>query len=382
MIRRLLTIVAIVQAALALGVIARLARTANGRRIARHDGSALDERVTVLVPVLNEAARLAPCLEGLVAQGPEVAEILVIDGGSTDGTPDLVRRYGARDPRVRLVDARPVPARRNGKAHGLQVGLGQGDPATGWVLTIDADVRPAPGLVPALLAQARAGEVPALSAATRQRLSGAAEGIIHPAMLATLVYRYGIPGHATADAGRVQANGQCFLARRDVREGIGGFAVGLDSVCEDVTVARAIAAAGHPVGFYETDDLVDVEMYTGPREAWDNWTRSLPMKDRFANGAGPVRMAEIVLVQGLPLPLAPLAGLLAGRRHPATIVNVALLCTRFGVLAGMARAYAGRPATYWLSPLADLPVALRLWRMARRRHHPWRGRALVAGDSA
>jgi dolichol-phosphate mannosyltransferase len=48
----------------------------------------------------------------------------------------------------------------------------------------------------------------------------------------------------------------------------------------------------------------------------------------------------------------------------------------------MARAYAGRPSTYWLSPLADLPVALRLWRMARRRHHTWRGRALVAGDSA
>lgn len=382
MIRRALALLAIVQAALALRVVARLVRTASGRRVARHAGGAPGARVSVLVPVLDEANRLAPCLDGLIAQGPEVAEILVLDGGSTDGTPDLVRQYADRDPRVRLVDATPVPTGRNGKAHGLQAGLDRSDPATGWLLTIDADVRPAPGLVPALLAHAAAEEVRALSAATRQRLSGAAEGLVHPAMLATLVYRYGIPGHATADVGQVQANGQCFLARRDVLERIGGFAVGLDSACEDVTVARAIAAQGHRVGFYETDGLVSVAMYAGAREAWENWTRSLPMKDRFANGAGPARLAEILLVQALPLPLAALAAAIAGARHPATAVNVALLCVRVGVLAGMARAYAGRPATYWLSPLADLPVALRLWRMARRRRHTWRGRAIVAGDSA
>lgn len=382
MIRRALALLAIVQAALALRVVARLVRTASGRRVARHAGGAPGARVSVLVPVLDEANRLAPCLDGLIAQGPEVAEILVVDGGSTDGTPDLVRQYADRDPRVRLVDATPVPTGRNGKAHGLQAGLDRSDPATGWLLTIDADVRPAPGLVPALLAHAAAEEVRALSAATRQRLSGAAEGLVHPAMLATLVYRYGIPGHATADVGQVQANGQCFLARRDVLERIGGFAVGLDSACEDVTVARAIAAQGHRVGFYETDGLVSVAMYAGAREAWENWTRSLPMKDRFANGAGPARLAEILLVQALPLPLAALAAAIAGARHPATAVNVALLCVRVGVLAGMARAYAGRPATYWLSPLADLPVALRLWRMARRRRHTWRGRAIVAGDSA
>lgn len=382
MIRRALALLAIVQAALALRVVARLVRTASGRRVARHAGDAPGARVSVLVPVLDEANRLAPCLDGLIAQGPEVAEILVVDGGSTDGTPDLVRQYADRDPRVRLVDATPVPTGRNGKAHGLQAGLDRSDPATGWLLTIDADVRPAPGLVPALLAHAAAEEVRALSAATRQRLSGAAEGLVHPAMLATLVYRYGIPGHATADVGQVQANGQCFLARRDVLERIGGFAVGLDSACEDVTVARAIAAQGHRVGFYETDGLVSVAMYAGAREAWENWTRSLPMKDRFANGAGPARLAEILLVQALPLPLAALAAAIAGARHPATAVNVALLCVRVGVLAGMARAYAGRPATYWLSPLADLPVALRLWRMARRRRHTWRGRAIVAGDSA
>jgi dolichol-phosphate mannosyltransferase len=92
-------------------------------------------------------------------------------------------------------------------------------------------------------------------------------------------------------------------------------------------------------------------------------------------------MAEVTLVQALPLCLAPLLGRIVGARHPATALNVALLMCRVGVLAGMAGAYERRPLTYWLSPLCDLPVALRLWASWRRRCHVWRGRVLVVGGS-
>jgi dolichol-phosphate mannosyltransferase len=381
--RRLLLLLALAQALLALPVLARLIRTGNGRRIRRQTAPPTSaEKVSVLVPVLDEEARLGPCLDGLLAQGDEVAEILVIDGGSTDGTRDLVCRSAARDRRVRLLDATPIPPGRNGKAHGLEVGSARSCPETAWLLTIDADVRPDPLLVRSLLAHAAEEGISALSAATLQCLSGPAEALVHPAMLSTLVYRYGIPGHATARPERVQANGQCFLVRRQVLAAAGGFAAVADSVCEDVTLARAIAAAGHPVGFYETDRLVAVAMYGGWRDAWDNWTRSLPMRDRFTRRAGDLGLVQVLLVQALPLWLALYLAWRYGRRHPATILNVALAGTRLGVLAGTARAYERRPWTYWLSPLCDLPVALRLLAMARRRTHVWRGRALVAGGTA
>jgi dolichol-phosphate mannosyltransferase len=374
-------LLAVIQAVLAARVIARLLRTARSRRIERSEAvTPQEDHVTVLVPVLNEVNRLTPCLEGLIAQAGDVAEILVIDGGSTDGTQAVIDRFAARDHRVRLIDATPVPPNRNGKAHGLQVGLANSSPGTRWILTIDADVRSDPVLVRSLLAHAEAERVPVLSAATLQRLSGPAEGLVHPAMLATLVYRFGIPGHATDRVERVQANGQCFLVRRAVLEAVGGFAAVADSICEDVTLARTIAVAGYPVGFYETDDLVSVEMYGGWREAWDNWTRSLPMRDRFSRGAGTVGLAEVMLVQALPMWLVPLLLVMFGSRHPATMLNVALLCTRIGVLAGMARAYERRPLTYWLSPLCDVPIAVRLWFMSRRRHHTWRGRHVFSGE--
>lgn len=375
-------ILAILQAVLAARVFARMARTARGRRIEPAPSSADQEGVvSVLVPVLNEATRLEPCLAGLAAQGPEVAEIVVVDGGSTDGTTEIVHRWAARDGRIRLVDAAPVPAGVNGKAHNLAVGLAQASPAL-WVLTIDADVRPAPGLVRALVAHADREGIPALSVATRQQLSGAAEGLVHPAMLATLVYRFGIPGHATTDPDRVQANGQCFLVRRTVLDAAGGFAAMTGANCEDVTLARTIARLGCPVGFHEAGDLVSVEMYAGWREAWTGWSRSLPMRDRHSGAAGRVGLAEALLVQAAPLWLTAWWWSRLGRREMATLVNAGLVVARLGVLGGTARAYIDPPATYWLSPLADLPVAIRLIVMWRRRSHRWRGRTIHSGDEA
>jgi dolichol-phosphate mannosyltransferase len=371
------------QAVLAIRSFGRMARTASGTRINRSDPEkAAAARVTVLVPVLNEEARLQACLDGLARQGSEVNEILVIDGGSTDATRSIVRSWAERDMRVRLIDASPVPEGVNGKAHNLQAGFRSSSSSSGWILTIDADVRPDPTLVSSLIAFSKARATGAFSVATQQTLSGAGEGIVHPSMLATLVYRFGIPGTSTTRIDDMQANGQCFMIRRDILESVDGFSQVLNDVSEDVTLARIIAGSGVPVGFYESDNLVSVEMYTGWRDAWDNWTRSLPMRDRFTERSSGVRLLEATFVQALPTWLAPYFAVTLGPSHPATMLNTALLIGRFGVLAGMSRAYRHRPWTYWISPLADIAVVARIWQMWGRRVHTWRGRVLVSGDHA
>lgn len=375
--RRFALVLAGIQLLLGFRVCLRLIRTANGSRIRRTAPADLD-RVSVIVPVLNERKRLVPCLNGLLAQPEMVADILVVDGGSTDGTQELVRLVASREPRLNLIDASPVPAGINGKAYGLQMGLEHALPETRWILTIDADVRPRPDLVPSLVAHARREGVLALSVATGQQLSGAAEGLVHPSLLASLVYRYGIPGGATDDAAAVQANGQCFLLERETLEGVGGFTGVQDSICEDVTLARELANAGYRVGFYESDGLVTTAMYAGWRDAWVNWTRSLPMWDRYASWRTVVGFLEVALVQALPVPLAVGLGL-SGRRGSLWRANVGLVFVRLGTLAGMARAYPGRPWTYWLSPLVDLATASQLVINAARRHHTWRGRPLTRG---
>jgi dolichol-phosphate mannosyltransferase len=375
--KRLLTVIAVLQAILGIRVVTRMMRTGRGTRIARSCQPRC-ERAAALLPALNEAARIRPCLDGLLAQSDETAEIVVIDGGSSDGTQSIVREFAERDARVRLIEITP-PEGENGKAHGLEAGARAS--TAEWIVTIDADVQPHPALIRSLLAHAGQEAVNVMSVATRQRLSGTGEGLIHPAMLTTLIYRFGIPGASTDRPGDVQANGQCFLVRRDVLEEIGGFAAVTGEIAEDVALARRAARAGHRVGFYESNGLVDVAMYANWRETWCDWSRSLPLRDANDEWRSIVGLTETILVQAAPLWLAPIARGHGGAGSFASRVNLALLATSLGVLIGARRAYLARPFSYWISPLFDAPVAAQIVANAIRRRHVWRGRAIYQGGA-
>jgi succinoglycan biosynthesis protein ExoA len=66
------------------------------------DGEVLSRpTVTVAVPVLDEEWHLAECLEAVAAQSyPDIVEVLVVDGGSTDRTREIAEGF----PLVRVLD--------------------------------------------------------------------------------------------------------------------------------------------------------------------------------------------------------------------------------------------------------------------------------------
>lgn len=62
---------------------------------------------SILVPVLNEAASIRASVAAMLAQdleGPGAVEVLLADGGSDDGTRELLAELAAEDPRVVLLD--------------------------------------------------------------------------------------------------------------------------------------------------------------------------------------------------------------------------------------------------------------------------------------
>ena len=303
---------------------------------------------------------------------------MVIDGGSDDGTQAIVQRHHAVDERVRLVDASPVDPSWTGKAWGLHRGLQSASTASNWILCVDADVTVQPLLVRSLLHHAQRSGVRIFSVATGQRLSGNLEALLHPAMLTTLIYRFGSPGRATKNRHRVQANGQCFFAPRQTLLRTAAFQAAQTSLCEDITIVRRLAECGEQIGFYESDALVEVNMYGSWRETWNNWPRSLPMRDQYFGWREAMSLLGILIVQALPLP-AVILGALFRLPLPILVFVGFLLMIRVGVLFGVARAYPDRPWTFWLSPLADLPAVLRIIQFALRRHHSWRGRTYRRG---
>jgi glycosyltransferase involved in cell wall biosynthesis len=58
--------------------------------------------VWVMTPVYNGERYLAECIESVLAQTYENWHYLVVDNCSSDATPEVVRDYARRDPRVRL----------------------------------------------------------------------------------------------------------------------------------------------------------------------------------------------------------------------------------------------------------------------------------------
>lgn len=94
--------------------------------------------VSVVLPTLNERGFVTDCLASLLAQDyPSIDEILVVDGGSDDGTRDLAEAFGAP---VRVVDNPRVTA-----AAAMNVGLAEA--ANELVVRVDAHSVYAPDYV-------------------------------------------------------------------------------------------------------------------------------------------------------------------------------------------------------------------------------------------
>jgi glycosyltransferase involved in cell wall biosynthesis len=81
--------------------------------------------VTVVIPTLNEASQICEAVDA----ARWASEVVVVDGGSTDGTQDLARSAGAR---VLEVPRRTIAAQRN-----AGIVAARND----WILALDADER-------------------------------------------------------------------------------------------------------------------------------------------------------------------------------------------------------------------------------------------------
>jgi dolichol-phosphate mannosyltransferase len=341
--------------------------------------------VSVIVPTLNEVHRLAPCLEGLITQGREVREILVVDSHSTDGTRAQVQAYQTREPRLKLLSDPPLPAGWVGRPWALHYGFQQSSPESTWILGIDADTYPQPGLVAALLQAMLTEGFDLVSLAPQFILKTPGELWLQPALLMTLVYRFGPAGGRGGTAARVMANGQCFMARRALLERLEGYTSARASFCDDVTLARR-AAQQAKVGFWDGSQVLKVQMYDGLGETWREWGRSLDLKDATSPAQVWWDCLFLLGVQGWPWVIGPLlAGTFWRAGGPQTPVlqlclgvNLTLMLIRISMQFAIRPSYdlsmARSTWAFWLSPLADPLAVVRIALSSLTVPTQWRGR--------
>lgn len=100
-------------------------------------------RIVVIVPCFNEQenlARLHDRVHAVAATLPDYrVDLLLVDDGSTDDTPRLMRELAAADPHVGYL----MLSRNFGKEHAMAAGLDQTDADA--VVLMDADLQDPPG---------------------------------------------------------------------------------------------------------------------------------------------------------------------------------------------------------------------------------------------
>lgn len=69
----------------------------------KRPGQSPPVKISIIVPVYNAAEYLPACLDSLVNQTLEEIEIVLVNDGSTDHTPRVMREYAARDSRIRVI---------------------------------------------------------------------------------------------------------------------------------------------------------------------------------------------------------------------------------------------------------------------------------------
>ena len=65
--------------------------------------SLMEDLISVIVPVYNVEAYLDRCMHSVLNQTYQNLEILLIDDGSTDGSPALCDAYATRDRRIKVL---------------------------------------------------------------------------------------------------------------------------------------------------------------------------------------------------------------------------------------------------------------------------------------
>ncbi|PZF55603.1 glycosyltransferase family 2 protein [Curtobacterium sp. MCSS17_008] len=117
-------------------------------------------QVSVVVPVLDDSEHLARCLDALATQTYPVAEVVVVDNGSSDDSAEVARAAGA------TVLHEPVRGIARASARGY-------DHASGDVLVrLDADSVPPPGWIAAAVHLLGSPEVVAVTGPGRPREGG------------------------------------------------------------------------------------------------------------------------------------------------------------------------------------------------------------------
>ncbi len=339
--------------------------------------------VSVIVPARDEERNIQRCVESLLAQDYPRYEVIVVDDGSTDATPELLERMRqtpAGRERLRVVRVDELPRGWAGKPHALHTGAHF---ATGeWLLFTDADTYHTPGALRSAMARATSEGVDLFTIGTSQEAPDIWNRVLMSLAYMGISFMYP-PVLVNCPRSPVAiANGQYLLIRRKVYDQLGGYDTDAlrGTVVDDLALAQVVKRSGRRLLFVDGRGLVTTHMYHSLAEHWNGWGKNAVAGSR----GGPWSFA--LLASGLPMitiaPFVVVASGLLRRDWRMALAGGAPVAAMLGYRAYLDRMLA-IPLRYgWTHPLGGLVftgiLGRSFWHKLRGATVPWRGRSYAA----
>jgi len=225
--------------------------------------------VSIILPVRNQAGTVSDCVSSLVSLEYPNREIIVVDGGSTDGTRELVQKFAHE---TTVVDEEPLPVGWVGKNWACHLGYkkSRGD----LLLFTDGDsVHTTDSLARSVnYLQSENADLVTLAPGTILRSFW--ERLLQPPIFLLIMILVG--GKLVNDDNRQNAigNGQYMLFRREAYDKIGGHYAVRGKIIEDYSLGRLLKRAGMRLRFVTASDALGVRMYASLGEIWRGWRKN------------------------------------------------------------------------------------------------------------
>ncbi|BCL79310.1 glycosyl hydrolase [Ktedonobacteria bacterium brp13] len=311
-------------------------------RATTRENTPADPFVSLLVPARNEEAHIEMCVRSLLGQHYERFDVHVLDDRSNDATASIVTDSidalpPAQKGRLRLLHGEPLPPGWVGKnfaCHQLAQHA-QGE----YLFFTDADAVHDPETVGAVIDYMQRYDLDLLTGQQEYKLKNIGERLIAPLLYfriftllpLSLVSRRPEPVLAVA-------NGPLLCFRRQAYVAAGGHQAIKECILEDVSLARAVKAAGKRIAFVDARDMISCYLYASFANTWAGFSKTFFAFYNYSLLAAFVIIVldlllfvvpPILLVVALFIPLSPTVIRLAFGSYGIAVMMRILLALRF-----------------------------------------------------
>jgi glycosyltransferase involved in cell wall biosynthesis len=235
----------------------------------------INESISVVVPLRNEATNVAELIDSLRAQtNLAQVEFLLLDDNSEDETLALLHQHTSALPNFHILNGSTLPQGWIGKTWALQQLF---ERASGQIIvSVDADVRLVPDAINRAVTLLKNTQLDFLSPYPKQLAHSWSERLIQPLLqwswMSTVILRV---AEKSSISSMVVANGQFFVVRRAALVQVSGYESVRNKVLDDVELARALVKQGSLGCVANGAEIASTRMYSSWGEIQAGYGKSL-----------------------------------------------------------------------------------------------------------